>query len=72
MESNKRNVANMPVAFKAVGLLLQLKRQFKIILMFVVGLLCCYIAISQNAPSFFVFAIMAFLFPVSSEAKSIF
>tara|TARA_Y100000389_G_scaffold30625_1_gene25922 strand:- start:666 stop:911 length:246 start_codon:yes stop_codon:yes gene_type:complete len=81
MESNKRNAANMPVPFKAanmpvpfkaVGLLLELKRQFMNILMVVVGLLCCYFAISQNAPGLFVFAMLAFLYPFSSEAKRIF
>lgn len=60
---------NMPVPFKAVGLLLELKRQFMNILMVVVGLLCCYFAISQNAPGLFVFAMLAFLYPFSSEAR---
>ena len=71
-KTNERSAANMPVLFKAVGFVLGLKRKFMNFLMVVLGLLCCYFAISQNAPGLFVFATLSFLYPFSLEAKRIF
>lgn len=61
----------MPVPLKVVGLLVGLMQMFRNFMMVLVGLLCCYFAISLNAPFLFFFAMLAFLYPFSSEAKRI-